>query len=77
MRSAHLGRSFSGLSPEMDRLKWVGLSDSVLQTIQVARAGPTTACYSAKWLGFQPLCGEPRPSVMCSQVCAVSVSFHD
>lgn len=29
---------------------------SVIQTIQAARTGSTTACYREKWLGFQHRC---------------------
>ena len=31
---------------------------SVIQSIQAARAGSTTACYRPKWLGFQRWCKE-------------------
>lgn len=50
--SAHLGPASSGLGPETDRMRRAGLSVSVIQTIQPARAGYTTACYMAKWLEF-------------------------
>ncbi|XP_034079168.1 uncharacterized protein LOC117550754 [Gymnodraco acuticeps] len=43
-----------------DRLRQGGLSDSVVQSIQAARAGSTTACYRPKWLGFQRWCEERK-----------------
>ena len=36
------------------------LSDSVIQSIQAARAGSTTACYRPKWLGFLRWCEERK-----------------
>jgi len=49
----HSGPTSPGLAPERDRLRQGGLSDNVIQTIQAARAGSTTACYRPKWAGFQ------------------------
>ena len=43
------------MAPERDRLRRGGLSDKVIQTIQAARAGSTTACYRTKWLGVLQL----------------------
>lgn len=40
------------------RLVWQSVQ--VIQTIQVAWAGSTTACFRAKWLGFLHWCGERR-----------------
>jgi len=54
----HSGPTSLGLAPERDRLRREGLSDKVIQTIQAARAGSTTACYRTKWLGFQRWCEE-------------------
>lgn len=34
------------------------MSDQVAQTIQMAKAGSTTACYRVKWLGSQWWCEE-------------------
>ena len=42
------GPTSPGLAPEKDRLRQGGLSDKVIQTIQAARAGSTTACYRPK-----------------------------
>lgn len=49
---AHPGLVAAGLAPEKDRLRLAGLSFSFGQSIQEAPAGSTTACYTAKWLGF-------------------------
>lgn len=49
---AHPGLVAAGLAPEKDRLRLAGLSFRFGQTIQEAPAGSTTACYTAKWLGF-------------------------
>jgi len=56
----HSGPTSPGLAPERDRLRQGGLSDSVIQSIQAARAGSTTACYRPKWLGFQRWCEERK-----------------
>ena len=55
-----LWANLTRLGPERDRLRQGGLSDSVIQSIQAARAGSTTACYRPKWLGFQRWCEERR-----------------
>jgi len=54
----HSGPTSPGLAPERDRLRNGGLSDNVIQIIQAARVGSTTACYRTKWLGFQRWCEE-------------------
>ncbi|KAK5898201.1 hypothetical protein CgunFtcFv8_015639 [Champsocephalus gunnari] len=52
----HSGPTSPGLAPERDRLRQVGLSDNVIQTLQAARAESTTACYRPKWAGFRRWC---------------------
>lgn len=55
-----LGGSVPGRAPQIGREGQVDVGWTVCSscTVHPARAGSTTACYRAKWLGFQRSCKE-------------------
>ncbi len=55
-----------GLAPERDRLSALGLSDTVVSTLQKARASSTRELYAYKWKYFQNWCmAEGHDPVYC------------
>nr|XP_033946513.1 uncharacterized protein LOC117452146 [Pseudochaenichthys georgianus] len=65
-QSPSIGPTFVDMAPEREHLEGLGLSKSVISTIQGSRAASTRASYTAKWTAFQRWCvGKSLDPVRC------------